>query len=88
MSVHVILRLNLCKQRDAEHSKEEQEQHQQSSNIHQLWNCQNEGLEDLLQVFSRLDQLKYSRNSKRSNDCRDGPNIDVEYLQKDDSSPG
>ena len=71
MPVHVFLQLYLCEEGHTKHCKKEQEEDEQCSDVDELWDSQNEGLEDLLQILCRLDQLEDASYTERSNDCRD-----------------
>lgn len=55
MPVHVFLQLYLCEEGHTKHCKKEQEEDEQCSDVDELWDSQNEGLEDLLQILCRLD---------------------------------
>ena len=88
MPIHHILLLDFSEEGYTEDGEEKQKQHQQGSDIDHLGYGQNEGLEDLMQVFRSLDELEYTRNPKRSDDGGYATHIDIEYLEKDYADPG
>ena len=48
MSIHRILQFNFGEERDTEHRKQEQEQDEERTDIHQLWDGKDKCLENVL----------------------------------------
>ena len=81
MLVKIVLQFHPRKEENAKHRKEHQEKEKKRSNIHKLWDGQKEGIENLLQIFSLVDQLEDSQDSERSHDSCQHAVIYIENVE-------